>query len=215
MIELHDLSSDDETFDTVSLSNKTHPSSNVCVSPGQCASDSIKYNSSNIKIFLKEQPTKYVLVENQKVNHAKPSQCWNRFALPAVKDENDRSVIIKNFATCRSCYTTYIYAHGSTKSLNSHKCSKEPSSTSSSPSFRYFNYYLFTIYFVYISSIKSSLNSKTNQFSSEKKKTLTSSLAKWICQSMRPISIVEDEGFLNIIQQCLRWNGGERYQFKP
>ncbi len=125
------------------------------------------------------------------------------------------SVIIKNFATCRSCYKTYIYTHGSTKSLNSHKCSKEPSSTSSSPSFRYFNYYLFTIYFAYISSIKSSLNSKTNQFSSEKKKTLTSSLAKWICQSMRPISIVEDEGFLNIIQQFLRWNGGERYPFKP
>jgi hypothetical protein len=91
MIELHDLSSDDETFDTNLTSNKnTHPSSNVCVSPGQCASDAIKYNSSNIKIFLKEQPGKYVLVENHKISHAKPSQFWNRFALPAVKDENDQ-----------------------------------------------------------------------------------------------------------------------------
>ncbi|CAF5117932.1 unnamed protein product, partial [Rotaria sp. Silwood1] len=51
-------------------------------------------------------------------------------------------------------------------------------------------------------------NSKINRFSSEKKKTLTSLIALWICQNIRPISIVEDEGFLNIIQQCLSWNGG-------
>ncbi len=83
LTELHDLSSDDETFDNIS-------SSNVCDSPGQCSLDAIKYNTLNIKAFLKE----YVLVENHKVNHVKPS--------PAVKDENDRSIVIKNFATCRS-----------------------------------------------------------------------------------------------------------------
>jgi hypothetical protein len=33
LIELHDLSSDDETFDNISSSNKTRPSSNVCDSP--------------------------------------------------------------------------------------------------------------------------------------------------------------------------------------
>jgi hypothetical protein len=214
MIELHDLSSDDETFDSISSSNKTRLSSNVCDSPGQYSSDAVKYNTLNIKTFLKEQPEKYVLMENHKVNHVKPSPCWNRFALPAVKDENDHSIVIKNFATCRSCYTTYSYTLGSTKSLNSHKCSKDPASTSSSPSFKYFNYYLFTIYFVYISSIKSSLNSKNNRFTAGKKKVLTPTIAKWICESMRPISIVEDEGFLNIIQQCLSWNGGERYLFK-
>lgn len=145
MIELYDLSSDDETFNTISSSSNTRPPSNACLSPGECPSGGIKYNASNIKIFLKEQPEKYVLVENQKINHVKPSPCWKRFALPAVQDENDRSIIIKNFATCRSCYTTYSYALGSTKSLNSHKCSKESSSTSGSPSFRYLNNCLLSI----------------------------------------------------------------------
>jgi hypothetical protein len=56
-------------------------------------------NACNIKTLLKEQPEKYVLVENHKVNHVKPSPCRNRFALPAVNDENDRSIIIKNFAS--------------------------------------------------------------------------------------------------------------------
>jgi hypothetical protein len=134
MTELYDLSSD-ESFDTIS--SNTNPSSTTCASPGQSSSSVIKYNTSNIKMFLREQLEKYLLVENPKVNHVKPSPCWNRFALPAVKDENDRSIIIKNFATCRSCYTTDTYTHGSTKSLNSHKCLKELSVTPSSSSFRY------------------------------------------------------------------------------
>jgi len=135
MTELYDLSSD-ESFDTISSSN-TNPSSTTCASSGQSSSSVIKYNTSNIKMFLREQPEKYLLVENSKVNHVKPSPCWNRFALPTAKDENDRSIIIKNFATCRSCYTTDTYTHGSIKSLNSHICLKELSVTPSSTSFRY------------------------------------------------------------------------------
>ena len=136
MIELHDLSSD-ESLGTVVSPEVSRLPLNARVSLSPCSSSSITYNTSSIRMFLKEQPGKYTLVQNPKVNHTKPSACWTRFALPAIKDENGHSVIIKNFATCRSCFTTYIYTYGSTKSLNSHKCSKELASTSSSPSFRY------------------------------------------------------------------------------
>ncbi|CAF1148186.1 unnamed protein product [Rotaria sordida] len=190
MIELHDLCPD-ESLDSTSSSNTDHSSSIIASSLGQCSSSNIKYNPLNIKLFLKEQPEKYLLVDNHKVNNSKPSPCWNRFALPAVKIENNRNVVIKNFATCRSCYATYVYTYGSTKSLNSHKCTKESSSTSTSPSTK-----------------SPSLNFKINRSFSEKKKTLTSLVALWVCQSIRPISIVEDEGFLNIIKQCVSWNGG-------
>ena len=112
------------------LGGSCSPSS-ISPSLGQNSSNNITYNAINIKNFLKERPEKYVLVENQKVNHVKPSQCWNRFSLPAVKDENNRNIIIKNFAICRSCYTTYAYTQRSAKSLNSHKCYKESLSPSS------------------------------------------------------------------------------------
>jgi hypothetical protein len=73
----------------------------------------------------------------------------------------------------------------------------------------------FFTYFIYISSSKSpSLTSKNNRLINEKKKALTSLIASWICQSMRPIGIVENEGFLSIIQQCLSWTGGEKNLFK-
>jgi hypothetical protein len=106
MIELHDLSFDESDG---AVSNVNHVSSNACVSSGQCSSTSIIYNAYNIKTFLKEQPEKDVLLENHKVNYIEPSSYWNRFALPAVKDENGRSIIIKNFASCRYCHTTYAY----------------------------------------------------------------------------------------------------------
>lgn len=140
MIDLHELSSDDEMIECTTATSNTFSSSNACmlVSPNQRASAVVKYDSSNIKTFLKQQPEKYVLVDNLNVNHAKPSPCWNRFALPAVRDENDRNIIIKNFASCRACLTTYTYTNGSTKSLNGHKCPKESSSSSitGSPSYR-------------------------------------------------------------------------------
>ncbi|CAF3806998.1 unnamed protein product [Rotaria sp. Silwood1] len=189
MIGLPDLSLDKSIDSTTSNTDRSF--SIISSSLDQYSSSNVKYNPSNIKILLKKQPEKYVLVDNHKVNHAKPSPCWNRFALPVVKNENNRHIVIKNFATCRSCYATYAFTYGSTKSLNSHKCVKESSSISTSPSPK-----------------SPSLNSKINRFSSEKKKTLTSLIALWICQNIRPISIVEDEGFLNIIQQCLSWNGG-------
>ncbi|CAF5095494.1 unnamed protein product, partial [Rotaria sp. Silwood1] len=189
MIGLPDLSLDKSIDSTTSNTDRSF--SIISSSLDQYSSSNVKYNPSNIKILLKKQPEKYVLVDNHKVNHAKPSPCWNRFALPVVKNENNRHIVIKNFATCRSCYALYVFTYGSTKSLNSHKYVKESSSIFTSPSTK-----------------SPSLNSKINRFSSEKKKTLTSLIALWICQSIRPISIVEDEGFLNIIQQCLSWNGG-------
>ena len=135
MIEICDLLSDEYDDDTVSP--KTSCSSPVAGAVRvPCSPKDAQYNSSNIKLLLKEQPMRYTLVDNSRVNHVKPSPCWNRFALPAVKDENNRNIVIRNFATCKSCYTTYKYAYGSTKSLNAHKCPKEPVAVSDSKASR-------------------------------------------------------------------------------
>lgn len=170
MIDLHELSSD-ESFDSTMSCNVSHSSSKPFAPIDQDLSNNVTYNTSNIKNFLKEQPEKYTLVGNVKVNHMKPSPCWKKFALPAVKDENNRNIIIKNFATCRSCFTTYCYTRGSTKSLNVHKCSKELSSISSCTSTRYVDYYLFhDIFFVFLVLIHHLLIQKIIDLRLRKKK---------------------------------------------
>lgn len=135
MIDLLDLSMEDSPADQFSTKTPQSSSKSNFLSPSpHRATDSSKYNTSNIKRFLKEQPEKYILVDNRKANALKPSPCWAQFALPAVKDENNHPTIIEKFASCRSCYTTYAYTYGSTKSLNAHKCPKESSSSSPSRS---------------------------------------------------------------------------------
>ena len=83
MIELNDLSSDESFDDTVS-SNADRSPSIVRSSLDESQSSNLKYNTSNIKMFLKEQPEKYTLVDYQRINHTKPSACWNQFAFPTV-----------------------------------------------------------------------------------------------------------------------------------
>ncbi|CAF1164326.1 unnamed protein product [Didymodactylos carnosus] len=60
---------------------------------------------------------------------------------------------------------------------------------------------------------------KSNRNYAEKKKILTSLISKWICQNMRPISIVGDQGFVEVVQQCLMWNdphfGGKTNDILP
>lgn len=133
MIEINDSSSDEST-DVVFSTETAHSSSDVGSSSTLCSAENIKYDAFSIKHFLKNQPEKCTLVDNPRTNTVKPSPCWTRFALPVFKDENNRNIIHSKFATCRSCYTTYSYSNGSTKSLNAHKCAKEPSSSSVSRS---------------------------------------------------------------------------------
>ncbi len=98
MIELHKLSLE-----------TSRSSLNARGSFAQLCTDDIKYTMSNIKDFLKKQPEKYILVDSHRVSIIKPPSCRIRFALPAIKDENDQNIIIGNFATCRSCYIIHLY----------------------------------------------------------------------------------------------------------
>ena len=130
MIDLHDLTGDDDFND--SELNGSSSTMNTSSITDQVTSVSEEYDGSKIKILLKKYPDKYVLVDNKRINQVKPSQCWQQFGLPAVRDENDRCTVIKGFATCRSCFSAYAFKQGSTRTLNQHKCSITTSSPSSS-----------------------------------------------------------------------------------
>jgi hypothetical protein len=79
MIEINDLSSD-ESSDVVLSIETAHPSSDTGGSLPECSIGEMKYDASNIKFSLKNQPEKYRLVDNPIVNTVKPSPCWTRFA---------------------------------------------------------------------------------------------------------------------------------------
>lgn len=83
-IELHDSFSDELSDATL---NSSRVSSTSCDSPARLPSDAVKYDPSSIKMLAKEQPEKYVLINNQKMNSTKTPPCWKWFASPAVAQD--------------------------------------------------------------------------------------------------------------------------------
>ena len=145
-------------------------------------------------LYLKHKKQHYTILDK------KPrAKCWSIFVVPAKILGKDKYEIIKNFASCKTCYQTYSYS-STTTTLTNHKCpiltSKNQStlenfrvsrSTSTKPMF---------------SSTK--LDYAKNNKVSKKKSLFTTSLSDWICSNVRPIAIVEDSGLKDIIDQCIQ-----------
>lgn len=85
-------------------------------------------NSSDVATLLRTNPDKYV-IKDYVVKHSS-SPCWMKFGLPAeiVNEKTNEFKIIDGFASCKDCFTTFVFRPGSkgtgTTNLNSHKCLK-------------------------------------------------------------------------------------------
>ncbi|CAF1124375.1 unnamed protein product [Rotaria sordida] len=141
---------------------------------------------------------KYTIVEKKS-----KAICWSTFGLPAKIIGPNKYEIIKNFASCKSCFQTYSYS-SSTTTMSNHKClilsNKNQSKIEPIP---------------LIKSNSSTLNSDTtttrdrtnsvNCKSLQKHKCLiTSAISDWVCSNTRPINIVEDIGLKDLIEQCIK-----------
>ncbi|CAF4958557.1 unnamed protein product [Rotaria sp. Silwood1] len=107
----------------------------------------------------------------------------------------------KSTAPC-CCYQTYSYS-SSTTTLSNHKCpmllnknqsTLETLPVSSSTS----------CISPFLSNKVAAANAKDNKASEKQKSLFVTSLSDWVCSSMRPISIVEDSGLKNIMDQCIQ-----------
>ena len=146
-------------------------------------------------LCLKHKKQHYTILDK------KPrAKCWSIFGVSAKILGKDKYEIIKNFASCKTCYQTYSYS-STTTMLTNHKCtiltSKNQStlenfrvsrSTSTKPMF---------------SSTKLIMQ-KIIKFLKKQKSLFTTSLSDWICSNVRPIAIVEDSGLKDIIDQCIQ-----------
>jgi hypothetical protein len=86
-------------------------------------------NSSDISKLLKTKPHQYVVKVYPSKNAT--SSCWSTFGIPAevINEQNKEFKIIEGFASCKTCFATFVFRSGSkgtgTKNLSDHKCSKK------------------------------------------------------------------------------------------
>ncbi|CAF4534007.1 unnamed protein product, partial [Rotaria sp. Silwood2] len=101
-----------------SISIITRDSSNAVNSSSRMQ----QYTTDRIKFLLKQQPSTYKVLENEK---NKSSICWKVFGFPAKRIENTNEYQkIDGFTSCRTCYQTFSYTVTTgTRNMLSHSSS--------------------------------------------------------------------------------------------
>ncbi|CAF3804741.1 unnamed protein product, partial [Rotaria sp. Silwood1] len=87
-----------------------------------------QYTTDRIKFLLKQQPSTYKVLENEK---NKSSICWKVFGFPAKKIQNTNEYQkIDGFTSCQTCYQKFSYTSiTGTRNMLSHSCVKNLSNT--------------------------------------------------------------------------------------
>ncbi|CAF3595883.1 unnamed protein product, partial [Rotaria socialis] len=156
-------------------------------SPG----DSNKFTCSQIQLMLKTKSSQYTIIDN---TGKRTSNCWNSFGFPAIINHNGDFQRVDGFVSCRKCFATYSFTSNSTRLLNQHVCEASEERNKR----------------LEVKSTPSAQRRLTS-YCSTKRVTLKESeiskikdlQAQWVCQSIRPFSIVEDSGLRRLIQECI------------
>ncbi|CAF4919519.1 unnamed protein product [Rotaria sp. Silwood1] len=174
-----------------------------------------EYTTEKITNLLRTKNSDYRVIDNE----SGLSQVWTSFGLPAKTNELGHVHIIYGFASCKECKLTYSYESSKigTTPLQRHICAnkktslisttrptkKQRSSSCSSSSAStiikindtdtLFNF-----------GIQKQITGTTKEID-----TLKTLMVQWICGSLRPVSIVEDQGFIKLLQFAV--NLGSKY----
>ncbi|CAF1491119.1 unnamed protein product, partial [Rotaria sordida] len=180
-------------FDSTSSLDVTE-ASNSNISSNSSSINTNSFDCRKIKYLLLNQQQKFKIIENESRSHA---EWWRSFGFPAQLNENKKFERIIGYISCFKCMHTQAYnSLSGTKRFTQHANKCFPSSTSSSISISS------------LSSTQTTLNQmgfkKSMQFSENDVKTVKKLCAEWICSDIRPFSIVDDPGFRNVAQECIR-----------
>ncbi|CAF1176026.1 unnamed protein product [Rotaria sordida] len=170
------------------------------------AFDEDTLDSEKIKHLLCSDSNKYIVIEN-KLSKPCPSW-WKIFGFPAILDENKKYRRIFAYVSCFKCFQTFIYSSKSgTTRLKEHeiKCIKSNSSSSSSSSI--------SISSEVINQSDALLSAQSTLAQHGFKKSLKLSekdienmkklSAQWMCENIRPFSVIEDSGFRAVSQELI------------
>ena len=153
-----------------------------------------EYTPDRIRSLLKHQQTDYKVIPNDKLNLS--STCWKVFGYPAKKcQENDQFEKIDGFTSCQLCYQTFTYtAKSGTRNMNDHLCVKnlpnsETTQSTIPPGQKKLDNML--------------KNYKRVKLSQSELNTVKNLTCSWLCEDMRPFTIVEDNGLRGLLQEFI------------
>ena len=180
-----------------SSSNVNLASSNSISLTSIRASSHTVYSCVHIENLLKKEKDRFVVINN--INRKLTSAGWLVFGFPAIIDSNGGPPErIYKFVSCRNCYKTYSFASNSIRFLldhisNSSDFNDQSNTLASMP------------------STSVALQRPITAFTAPKKTKLTDITknkikeleARWICDDMHFIAVVDDPGFRRVAQELV------------
>ena len=153
--------------------------------------DSNRMTCTDIQWMLKSKPNECIIIENTGKH---TSDCWTLFGYPALVNEYGDPRRINGFVSCRKCLSTYSFVSNSTRFLNRHDCdaARERNRKLQTNARSSVQRCLSSFYPVKPTALKAQEQTKIKDLQTE-----------WICQNVRPFSIVEDTGLRRLIQECI------------
>lgn len=186
---INDVQSFSEDENDVSFSSVSSVSSSCTTSSGSL------YSNTKLQQLLQADKEKYRVLPNESTK-ALPSW-WRLFGFPAIKNEKNEFERIQGYISCKKCYRTSVYGSKSgTKRFIDHVNRCSPLSTPLTASSNGPQSTQTTLDKIVVTK-KSSVTMKEQN---EIKKLY----AKWVCEDLRPYSIVEDNGFQELAQSFIR-----------
>jgi hypothetical protein len=155
------------------------------------------YTSKQLQRLLIKEKQKFRILKNESTKII--ASWWRSFGYPAVLNEQDQFERIPGFISClKCCHTSGYSVNSGTKRFISHadRCfplvSSCPSADDKNDS----------------QSTQLTLNNigfkRKLKLTEKEQKDIKELYAKWVCEDLRPYSIVEDKGFQQIAQMFIR-----------
>ncbi|CAF1358132.1 unnamed protein product [Adineta ricciae] len=173
------------------------------------------FNSERIKNLLLNERQKYRVIENKTPSKA---EWWRCFGFPAKLNNSNIFERIPGFISCFNCMHTQAYSSTSgTKRFKEHadKCSPKSNlaamssiTTNSSSANSDASLFNLDLPSLRLSSPSSTLNQTEYQHSKKINendiKGIKRLCVEWVCGSIRPFSIIDDDGLRKLVQECIR-----------
>ena len=144
----------------------------------------VKEKTDEIKRLLSKRTDRFTVVAHG-ITKSHVASWWSNFGF-AKETISGEIFLVSNFVSCQQCFATYRYGSSSTESISRHQCHGLTSSSSKSTTVEH----SFTLDKHVVKQKKS--------FRHFEQQHLTKLFSNWICDSLRPISIVEDSGLREI-----------------
>ena len=146
------------------------------------------YQAQQIEKLLKVSTDRKQYIVTKNLSSFIKSEVWNKFGFPAKLENDDVHEVIPGFVTCFDCFKTLSF-DGSTKYMIKHKCLIPAAARAEQ---------------VVHQGLMDKYLSKKPVIQKQDKENMKEKFIIWTCSSIRPFSIIEDPGFIDILNEAIR-----------